>query len=242
MDIGKRIREKREKLNLKQTDLANALMVSPQAVSKWERGETCPDISYIVRLANILNVSTDYLLGANELENGIFEATVFCSSISEFAKKSMVMKSKEVADWANVIFHHLTEAVLKWDGVPVKYLGDGFLCFFSGHDHAQRAMEAAVYAKRIIQSSSLKISINSGPVYLGTIGHPDYCSRDICGETVNLAFLSLEHIEKKCKTGIGLSESTVRLLNDTSELAEYPDNHIDLIDVDITLFEPLSYY
>ncbi len=238
MDIGIRIRARREKLNLKQIDLARALTISPQAVSKWERGETCPDIAILVELAKILDVSTDFLLGANDLGQGIFEATVFSTSLSQYAQKSIAMKSPEIAEYANIIFHHLTDAVLKYDAVPVKYLGDGFLCFFSGANHAQRAYEAAIYAKRIIQDDKLKIALNSGPIYLGTIGHPDYCSKDICGETVNLAFLMLEHISKICKSGIGLSSTTSSAIMDAQELMQHRDNYIEIIDSTITIYEP----
>ena len=38
-ELGNRIREQRIKQRLKQQDIANALMLSAQAVSKWERGE-----------------------------------------------------------------------------------------------------------------------------------------------------------------------------------------------------------
>ena len=238
MNIGIRIRARREKLGLKQTDLARTLMISPQAVSKWERGETCPDIMILVELAKILNISTDFLLGANELEQGIFEATVLCTSLSEYAQKSLAMKSREIAEYANVTFHHLTDAVLKYDAVPVKYLGDGFLCFFSGVDHEKRAYEAALYAKRVIQDEKLKIALNSGPIYLGTIGHPDYSSRDICGETVNLAFFMLAHIEKLCKSGVGLSKTTAKTVVSSDNLIEYDNNRIDLIDSSIKIFEP----
>jgi tellurite methyltransferase len=62
-ELGQRIRQRREKLDMKQNDLALALQVSPQAVSKWERGENAPDIIIFVRLAAILNVSVDWLLG-----------------------------------------------------------------------------------------------------------------------------------------------------------------------------------
>ena len=238
INIGQKIRQRREKLNLKQTDLAHALMVSPQAVSKWERSETCPDITLLVQLAQILDVSTDYLLGATELEQGIFEATVFCTSLSQFAMKSLIMKSKELAEYINIIFHHLTDTVLKYDAVPVKYLGDGFLCFFSGANHADRALEAAIYSKRVIQNELLKISINSGPIFLGTIGHPDYCSKDICGETVNVAFLMLEDVIKNCKNGIGISENTVKSLKTNYSLTGKHKAFLNLIESEIIIYEP----
>lgn len=69
MTLGKRIAALRRKKGLKQDDLAQMLEVSPQAVSKWENDQTCPDISLLPKLAKILDVSVDELLsGKQELQ------------------------------------------------------------------------------------------------------------------------------------------------------------------------------
>ena len=69
MTIGKRIAALRREKKLKQDDLAQMLEVSPQAVSKWENDQTCPDISLLPKLAKILGVSVDELLsGKQELQ------------------------------------------------------------------------------------------------------------------------------------------------------------------------------
>lgn len=60
--LGKRIASLRKEKNLKQDDLAQKLSVSPQAVSKWENDQTCPDISLLPELAGTLGVSVDMLL------------------------------------------------------------------------------------------------------------------------------------------------------------------------------------
>ena len=62
MTIGKRIAHLRKEKGLTQEDLANAMGVSPQAVSKWENDQTCPDISALPKLAEILGVTVDELL------------------------------------------------------------------------------------------------------------------------------------------------------------------------------------
>lgn len=49
--------------NLTQEDLANYLNITPQSVSKWERGETYPDITFLPALANIFETSIDLLIG-----------------------------------------------------------------------------------------------------------------------------------------------------------------------------------
>lgn len=60
--LGKRIAALRRDKGLKQDDLAQQLGVTPQAVSKWENDQTCPDITLLPQLAQIMGVSVDELL------------------------------------------------------------------------------------------------------------------------------------------------------------------------------------
>ena len=60
--LGARIAMYRKGKALKQDELAGILGVSPQAVSKWENDQTCPDISLLPQLAKILGVTVDELL------------------------------------------------------------------------------------------------------------------------------------------------------------------------------------
>lgn len=67
--LGKRIATLRKQKDLRQDDIAQLLDVSPQAVSKWENDQTCPDIGLLPKLAKILGVTTDELLsGKQELQ------------------------------------------------------------------------------------------------------------------------------------------------------------------------------
>lgn len=62
-NLGKRIAEARRGRGLTQKDLANKVSVTAQAVSKWERGSACPDISILDEIAEALDVSISDLLG-----------------------------------------------------------------------------------------------------------------------------------------------------------------------------------
>ncbi len=62
-NFAERLRKLRNLESLTQEALAEKLGVSSQAVSKWERGRSLPDLSYILPLANIFHVTTDELLG-----------------------------------------------------------------------------------------------------------------------------------------------------------------------------------
>ena len=60
--IGEKIKSLRLKKRVTQETIANALHVSPRAVSKWELGSAVPDISLLVPLADFFMVTVDYLL------------------------------------------------------------------------------------------------------------------------------------------------------------------------------------
>ncbi|PCJ63307.1 MAG: hypothetical protein COA79_00435 [Planctomycetota bacterium] len=235
--LGKRIREQREKRNMKQVDIAHALQISSQAVSKWERGENAPDITILLDLAKLLGVTTDWLLGGASGELDTFEATVICTSMNNFAKKSEECTPKEMALWANSIFFNITEASLQNDGIPVKYVGDGYLCFFTGIDHTKRAIKTAITAKVNTLNADLKMSIHSGQIYLGSIGHPDYCSSDIIGETVNKAFIHLHWIAENCTSGIGISQKSFSEINSQFKTNEHYIKKMIGIENPVTIHE-----
>ena len=63
LSFGQRLKLIRKEAQITQAELSEKLMVSVQAISKWECDNTMPDISQIVPLAAILGVTTDCLLG-----------------------------------------------------------------------------------------------------------------------------------------------------------------------------------
>ena len=64
--IGEHIAFLRKNKNMTQQDLGERLNISFQAVSKWERGETLPDVSILLDLAKILETTTDNILCGDE--------------------------------------------------------------------------------------------------------------------------------------------------------------------------------
>ncbi len=71
--FGKRLAEYRRNRNYTQDELANRLGVTPQALSKWEKGISSPDVLMISAICEILEINADYLLGAKAdkiTENG----------------------------------------------------------------------------------------------------------------------------------------------------------------------------
>lgn len=64
--VADRIRFLRESTDLTQTELAKKLGITRSSVNAWEMGISVPSTQYIVELALIFKVSTDYLLGVEE--------------------------------------------------------------------------------------------------------------------------------------------------------------------------------
>ena len=65
VDIGKNIKRFRQEKGLTQADLARALGVTCQAVSKWETSANSPDITLIPKLAELFGISISELFAEN---------------------------------------------------------------------------------------------------------------------------------------------------------------------------------
>lgn len=59
--VAQQIKSLRTVKNMSQDDLAEKLYISRQAISKWETGESTPDLDKLVQLAEIFEVSLDFL-------------------------------------------------------------------------------------------------------------------------------------------------------------------------------------
>ncbi len=67
--IGKKIEDKRKQLGMTQSDLAEKLFVTRQAVSKWEMGKSIPSMDVFVTMTKLFEVSIDYLVDGSELKD-----------------------------------------------------------------------------------------------------------------------------------------------------------------------------
>ena len=74
MEIGKKIMDLRKASGLSQEELADKIGVARQTISKWELGETSPDIKQAKELSKIFNVSLDELTD-NDIKNILVEKT-----------------------------------------------------------------------------------------------------------------------------------------------------------------------
>ena len=63
------LKELRKNRKMTQADLSKALSISPSSVGMWEQGRREPDLDNLNRIADLFNVSTDYLLGRKVFDN-----------------------------------------------------------------------------------------------------------------------------------------------------------------------------
>lgn len=101
MKVAKKIRQTRIDQNMTQMDLADAMGVSYQAVSNWERGNSMPDISKLEDLCGVLNISVAELLGMESKETAAVnkvlreEAPLTMEELSEIAPMLPPLQMKE---------------------------------------------------------------------------------------------------------------------------------------------------
>lgn len=81
LKIPERIKDIRDKNGLTQEELARKMSITRSSVNAWEMGISMPSPENLVRLSEIFNVSTDYILGVDNRE------TVSIDNLSDEKKK-----------------------------------------------------------------------------------------------------------------------------------------------------------
>ncbi len=83
--LYEKIKTLRVNSGMSQVQLAERLGVTKSAVNAWETGTNSPSLSYIIKLARIFGVSTDYLLGVNE------RLTVDITGLDDMQRQSVML-------------------------------------------------------------------------------------------------------------------------------------------------------
>ena len=126
MKFNEKITYCRKKLGMSQVDLADRMEVSRQAVSKWETGESSPDIGKLKSLAEIFNTTTDWLLS----EEDPVEQTVDEKINENDEEKENAVQA--YPDWVDKLPKSMETLVKKYGwlyGVRMAIAGGAFLLF-----------------------------------------------------------------------------------------------------------------
>ena len=108
MELGKKLQSLRKELNISQEQLAEQLNVTRQTISKWELGETTPDIKQAKKLAEIFKVSLDELLDTN-IRDTVIEKVSNTEKMTNIAFK--IIKVIGIAFFAMLIIDVITMIV-----------------------------------------------------------------------------------------------------------------------------------
>ncbi len=96
MSFGETIKTLRRNSDMTQEKLAEMLSISPQAVSRWETNIAMPDISLLPPLANLFDVTTDFLLGMDTYQKDLRKAE-FDEAFFEYWKHDDKEKNYRIA-------------------------------------------------------------------------------------------------------------------------------------------------
>ena len=207
--IGSRIADARKKINISQASLAEQLFISPQAVGKWERGESMPDIITLVRLSEILGVDLNYFsdnrfpVSAETIANQASEEQLNETLPGKKPKKPLWNMS--MGNWADADFSGLKNLQEKFSASNLKN------CKFVGSDLSGLILKAnnvngCDFTGSNISSSHIKTTHLENNIFkdcflqetefsLSSILGSDFTSADLSGVTIKLGSFKKNSME-----------------------------------------------
>jgi len=196
--IGGKIAKARKEKDLSQAQLAERLFISPQAVGKWERGESVPDIITFNRLAEILGVDLNYFsenFESMSIETSSGERLSTQSTEPPSGKEKNKLKwDMSRGNWVDADFSGLKNLREKFSSSNMqrcKFIGSdlsGLLleknnvdaCDFSGSNISSSHIQGSNLAGDLFKNCSLKDTEFSGSFISGC----DFTGADLTGMIV----------------------------------------------------------
>ncbi len=151
--IGNKIATARKKMNLSQAELARQVSISSQAVGKWERAESMPDITTLNRLAEILGVDLNYFSeNFQSLETEVKTAEFSgkqSNVLPTVEQKSRPSRNMSENSWVDADFSGLNNINEKWNSSNIQN------CKFIGSDLAGLLLKSNEIKNSDFSSSNL---------------------------------------------------------------------------------------
>ena len=126
--LGEKIYTLRKNKNISQEEFANILNTSRQAVSKWERNESKPDIDKLISIAKLFNVSIDYLLS---YEINYSNVDAFINELEDcYLNNNLTININDIRLWCSKYTNNFKLHVYSADYLFVSFLenkNDGYL-------------------------------------------------------------------------------------------------------------------
>lgn len=122
MTLGEKIQKLRKQRGLSQEALAEKVTVTRQTISKWELGQSTPDLDFIAQLSDIFNVSSDYLIKDEMIEPDELLYKKRSYHLSERGKRIIlvvVSAAALIAGCVCLICDYFTSDRLSWSLIAV---------------------------------------------------------------------------------------------------------------------------
>lgn len=125
MSIGERIISLRNERNISQGQIAKALNVSRQAVSKWENDLSSPDTLNLIKLADLLNTDVEYLATGKSLPPSPSPAPIVVN---------LVKHEERIVEVEKIVEKPVVKRVIRvqYRRNPLEYIILGMICLIIG--------------------------------------------------------------------------------------------------------------
>jgi transcriptional regulator with XRE-family HTH domain len=213
--IGNKIAEARKRTNISQAQLAERLFISSQAVGKWERGESMPDIITFNRLAEILGVDLNYFSESFQSAGNELSRLVTLENQSDelpsgnhhdSSRKKKLSWDMSSGNWVDADFSGLKELNEKFSSSNMqrcKFIGSdlsGLLlksnnvdsCDFSGSDISRSHIQSSNLGNNSFKDCSLVETELSG----SNISNCDFTACDFTGALLKSGNFMKNAVEK----------------------------------------------
>lgn len=179
--IGKFISKKCKEKGFTQKELAEKIGVTDKAVSKWERGLGCPDVSILELLANQLDVSILEILKGRMVENEVIKLT----EANDYVKESLNYSKVQTKEKLKIILSKLICFFIILIGTILIILNI-FHCFYLNYQYDN------IFNSTIFQSDIEKIEKNIKIIknHQGIYNDEDY---DIILSSLNDSFFRMKN-------------------------------------------------
>lgn len=101
--IGRFIAETRKQKNMTQRQLADALQISDKTISKWECGKGLPEISLMIPLCEILQITVNDLLTGEKISDIDYQKNAEDNIMNLINEKEKIVKELQFRGWLTVI-------------------------------------------------------------------------------------------------------------------------------------------
>ena len=198
MIIGNKIAEARKRINISQAQLAERLFISSQAVGKWERGESMPDIITFNHLVEILGVDLNYF--SENFQSAATEKPLVEYMVRQLDELPSGRQKKKLnwdmsrGNWVDADFSGLKNLHEKFSSSNMKrclFIGSVLSelllksnnvnsCDFSGSDMSSSHIQNSNLVNNIFKDCSLKETEFSGSYIMGC----DFSGADFTGAMI----------------------------------------------------------